>query len=965
MCRRIESRTSAHIHKYRLAQKRFRRKKEVMRKLSKKMALGLALTITVTALSPATAADAASKPAWKKATTSTTVGKKVTFQVKNVPAGGKVTFRSSKVKVAKITKKTTVKATVKALKKGKTVILAVVKNKKGKVVKTLKKTLTVKATTVPTATPKVTVTPNMPTVAPEVTPTLAPTKTPVTSNNYKNWALVITPKEKVITADGGDNTVLTFQIINTLTQTVDITANDITLDVAAYLGQLSNSSVVIKNGTATLVLNSVFSAKELEAKVTANISSQTNNATDLIGKVAGETTVKFAPIITTEDKEPKLVKAESDQADRVTLFFDREVTVEDFVIKNEATGTYKVTEQDGYNKQVFINNDVSKVQFSISQDDVAGKTVKYPIVGLKQVEDNKKALELLIHESKALDDNNEVTVVYKNKPCGINTEKSFHLTDAKNPYLTGVKAIGMKTVELKFSEAIPEMKNVSGASFTISTDKSLAVGKPVYGSFDPATGIDKRAVVLVPLGLDSQGKQEYFTSEQIKVAIANVVDYAGLSDLGKNITANADPKEEKITLDTTRPTIESVVVESPEQYRIIFNAPVIFSDSTSTKVTESAKRTEYFTKALQVKVGNKYVSVFDAYYKLNSDLALGENKVKPVLDKELKTFLKITKVSDREYVVELTQDWTKFYSTNTTLRDYYDDQYRFLFAADSVINDNNGLENPEQLIADLSYEGSPLKQKDTSSPQNPTILRTDDDNYFVAEFNEPLQFTNSDGKSYVTLKDGQVAQPANVVFVGTDKNGDNKTVKGKVMQYYDNAKKTDTKIKIEAIHVENNKSYTLQDFANQGYENWTMSLDGISDDVGNPTQTVTAAFTIKPQAGLFAIQEINAFTAETAADANYDYIDVTFSEGVSPSSAVLAISSWKLDGLALPVGATVDIIETSGTPKMGYYAIRFIIPKDKNAIKKNKSHILNVDKGITSLKGIALTGAFENKFVAK
>lgn len=339
-------------------------------KLSRTVAAGLACALVLS--SNPIDASAAKAPSWGKTVKTMTVGKKYTFTVKNKPAGGKVSFSSSKKAVATVT----AKGVVTAKSKGKTVIKAVVKNKKKKTVKTLKKTVTVNAkrvvatakptatpTTPTTPTPSTSTTPVVPTVVPEVTPTMAPTATPITSNNDKNWALVIDANDKTLIADGGDNTVLTFKMINTKTQKVDTSANDITLDVFSSFGQLSNTSVTIKNGTGTLVLNSEFSAKELTTKVTADISRQSNNGTDLVGKVSGETFITFEPFKISEDKSPKLVKAESDQADRVTVFFDREVSIDDFVVKNAATGTYKVV--DG--KQVFIANSANAPIFTISQ----------------------------------------------------------------------------------------------------------------------------------------------------------------------------------------------------------------------------------------------------------------------------------------------------------------------------------------------------------------------------------------------------------------------------------------------------------------------------------------------------------------------------------------------------------------------------------------------------------------------
>lgn len=941
------------------------------RKASRSMAALLAATMVVTA-SPIDA-SAAKAPAWKAKKTTMTEGQKYTFKVKNIPSKGKVKFSSSKVKVATVSSK----GVVKAKKAGKTVIKAVVMNKKNKKVKTLKVNLNVKAA-VPTVTPTATVvtTPSVepvatPTVVPSQGPTVAPTATPVISNNDKNWALVIEAKESSITADGGDNTVLTFKMINTTTQKADETANDITLNVTSSFGELSNETVTIKKGVGTLVLNSEFSAKELDCKIYADISRQSSNATDLVGKVTGETHVTFEPFKIAEDKNPKLVKAESDQADRVTLFFDREVKIEDFVVKNEATGTYSVVE----GKQVFLNTSATRPVFTVSQEDVNGKTVSYSIVGMAEVKNddgtrtNTKALQLILDENVALDDNNKVTVNYTNMPCGMDTKTTFILTDAKKPQFTAIEAIGMKKVKITFSEAIPEKNNSTNAGYTIN-GSTYSVGKVDYGTYNPATAEDNRSVVVLTLGKDDKLLQQYFKAGTAILGLTNVIDYAGITDLGKNIISNQN-KEFEIEEDANIPTAK-VTVESPEQYRIKFTGdknkeecPVVF---TKDKNKTQEDITTYFTKALKVKVGTKYVSMFDAVYTLAADLELGSEdgkKVKPVLDATLAKFLNVTKVSDSEYVVELTQDWTKFYTTSLTSRNFYNDAYQFVFEEDTIYNDNNGLTNLEDIVLDLNYEGSPMNQQDDSSPVVEGILRTDDDNYFAAKMSEPVQFTTTDGDSKnITLSEDQSAQPAKAEFKGTDENGEIVTFYGKVMGYYGNEKKTDTLVQLEAVYTDDKgNKYTIQQLVDLGYgTDWTVALTYVYDDVKNAAETKVARFEVQPTSGLFAIQDVTGVTAATSSTTS-DTITVRFTQGISDIADALDITRWKLDGYSFPENSVLEVIKDSGNAKVGYYSVRFTVPK--GTIRKGKSHVLNVDKGIKSIKENTLIGSYENKFVAQ
>lgn len=873
------------------------------------------------------------------------------------------------------------------MKKGTATVKAVVKNKKNKTVKTLTKKVTVKnPSSTPKPTPVVTpivtpiVTPNVtptivPTLAPTLQPSVVPTSTPIQSNNSKNWALVIEPKEKSITADGGDNTVLKFKMINTVTQKTDETANDITLAVTTSFGELSNPTVTINKGVGTLVLNSEFSAKELDCKVIADISRQSSNATDLIGKVVGETHITFEPFKTTEDTTPKLQKVESDQADRITLFFDREVEIKDFVKKNEATDTYQTEKTGDLIHQVFYNTTTNKPVFTVTQDDVNGQKVSYPIAGLAEARNDdgtrvsKKVLQLILDESVALDDNNVVDVSYVNAPCGINTNRSFKLTDAKKPEFTAIESIGMKKVKITFSEAIPARENQQKAGYTIN-GSNYTVGKVDYGKYNPATAEDGRSIVVLTLGNDDKKKQQYFKPGKAILGVTNVIDYAGITDIGKNIITNKTENFEVIE-DANIPTAK--VVESPEQYRVTFvgdkngkECPVYFTDDTKTAKIDPIV---FFSNALQVKVGNRYVSLLDTVKTIKPGLQLGSEegtKITPQILATLTSFLNVTKVSDSEYVVELNEDWTKFYTTSLNNRNYYNDLYKFVFEVDTVYNDNNGLLNENKIELDLNYEGSPLNTPDDSSPKVVAIHSTDDDRYFAAQMSEPVQFTTTGGDaSNITLSETQSSQPAKVEFKGLDANGEVFTFDGKLNGYYGNDKKGDTLLALEAIYTDkkDNNQYTIQQLVDRGYgTKWTLSLTYVYDDVKNAAETSTVSFEVLPSSGLFSISSVSGNTSATNGT-NNDIINVVFTEGISDIADALDITRWKLDGYAFPENSILEIIKDGGNSKVGYYSVRFTLPK--GTIRKGKSHILNVDKGIESIKGNVLVGSYENKFVAQ
>lgn len=838
---------------------------------------------------------------------------------------------------------------------------------------------------------------------------------PVASLDFKSstvteaWTLVIEPERDTITADGKDNMKVNFSLVDSATGLVDPNADEIVLELSTTYGNFQTTEVVMQDGKATAVLRSDSFPVTVNSKIHVEIMGTSNEYTFLKGTVSADKIVTMEAPNYSASGEAILTKAESGQADRITLYFDKEVTVASFVEYNKDTKEYKtewvpaseigwaatadlpnVVVKDGvvgYTRQKLINNKQSTVAFTVTQI-VNGKEVTYPVVGLNTVQDNPKALELVLHEAMPLNDNNKIYINYSNEKANISNKDEFTLTDVQTPKFVSATSEGLKRVVLKFDEPIPALVNQSkkvndifnvegGAYYTFKQEETT------WGIFNPATLEDTRNSVVLTLDKNKKtGEQQYFQEREgidnsdtynYQIAITDVVDYAGTNSGDKEnvIDANAD-NTFKVTGDIRRPEA-TVIAESPEQYRISFNCPVTF-------VAENGETlANIFQKAFMVDNGDKtgYVSVFkNGSYEVDPVAKIfGDKEVVPTLDDTKQAFFNVTSIRDGkivadgqpadEFVVELTQDWSKVYKTSTSNKSYYNDKFQFEFDKQTVINDDNGWKN-NLITLSLNYgasttvKESPMNKNDVNSPAILDIQETSENEFFTAVMNEPIQYNNNanvivdstNTYSEITPKLNDVT----VQVQGKDPAGKAYTFNGTCLGYDRDAdtRKTDTMLKLKIV---DEKGRTLQDLVDDGYDNeWRLILHYPYDDVLNSTDTVYKDFTVEPsEENVFQIKEVTGIVGTAS-----DWVVVEFTKGVSTNGAALKPASWTLNGTKLS-SAPMKVVQDSGTMITGYRTIT--IKLDKGTLTAGKSTVLGVDQTITSALGIELTGDHEITFV--
>lgn len=739
------------------------------------------------------------------------------------------------------------------------------------------------------------------------------------------YTLKVEPKDATLTANGGDNTVVSFQLLDVNGQ-IDKNADDIVLEISTTFGNLANSRVTVQNGVGQVVLASEFSTKEVIAKLKSQVIEASGDYKDLIGKIAGESEVRFLPSGAEFDIDAiTFSKAESNQADRVVLTFDKAVAPQTFVLTNK-DGSFKT---DGV-AQIFKD----KVNFTVTQD---GKSRK--IVGVRSVGENAKAIEVILAKEDALKDNAEVTV---EATLGTtNNKDTFILTDARQPEVTSVNPEGLKTLKLKFSESI------SDGTFKIdgiwSEDKEFAVK---FGEFDPKTGIDYRDTAEITLlkyavgteGYDAEknaGKQRYFAAGSHSLTVTNLKDFAGETDKANVSTSQGLTFE--IKADENAPKAE-VAVESPEQIRVTFDKEVeytadlekLFADAFEIYDTKQAK-------FVPVQVGNVF-------------------KKKPAFT---------VKQYSNEFVVELTDDWTNLLADSKDA--YYNYKFQFNLEAGAFTNASNGVESAN-IVLNLNQVGSPLNNADNNSPQISDILPTLHQETYKVVMTEPVKLTNAAGKGLdendtVATTQTNGLPTVQVEFQGKDKDGKNVVIPGTVDAY------ADLDGADSSFYVSTNGE-TLQGLVNSGYSSsWKVVVKSISDDIGNTAATLTKDFVVEPEVALnvfeiiakqngYASHEVVAY--DLTGEDSKDRIEVTFTKGVVNTGGINDLTSpanWTLNGSKLTNVATIEVADVNGDTKDGYEKVIITFNDDK-ALKAT-SNTIAVNKSIVSKDGTKLTGVYE------
>ncbi|MGG6433286.1 S-layer homology domain-containing protein [Anoxybacillus sp. D401a] len=717
---------------------------------------------------------------------------------------------------------------------------------------------------------------------------------------------IVTTKDAVLKSDGASTTLVTFELRDAAGNVLK-DAKNVEVAFTSTFGKFAEKRVTVQNGVATVL----FTSEALTSDKVAEITAQVVEASDKtqIGLKA-VTSIILSPNPSNVDitTGAMMTEAEAFQADRVVVYFNKPVKVDDFIQGGTGASAFAVN----------TNKADVKVYDQVSNNGTGG--ILKSVRGLAPVPGNDRALYVILEKSSALTDNTNIKVEFTDKrgTVAVPSTKVFKLTDARQPAMLNVVREGLKTIKVEFSEPVDETTAKDPKNWVVDgkllSDNVYGVGTSKaqisVGDFDLKTGSDTRHVVTITLGKDADGKQIYFKPGKHSVQAANIGDWA--YDTDKSNVMNTQTLEFDIPEDNTVPTA-TVEVQSPEQYLLVFDKEL---NETVASIQSALELQKYNAQT------GKWEKVSDPGFV-------------------------VTQMSDAKYLVELTKDWTEVYNTAGTNKNYYNDQYRLFIDKDKVSAAANGKKNAEIALT----LGGAMTAPDFTSPSIVNIEQKD--GLYHVTMSEPVKIpgVNNEGN---TLAQGQMNVPMPTAeFVKKDKS---ETVPATVISGFADAED-------RVIKVSPSKELS-------GGE-WTLVVRSISDDVGNTAPSATKDFTVDKPVAKTAFKVVWAaanFEESLDIDAvdsdlQYDYVFVKFSKPIATTGDfknVLKTANYTLNGKELPTGTQI-LANIKDFDDKDDYIDSITIKLPQGAITKPETTVINVSQYLESADGEVITNPGEKK----
>lgn len=687
------------------------------------------------------------------------------------------------------------------------------------------------------------------------------------------WQLLFNPvleiKDSILKADGISQTTVKFKVYDTTGQLLtDI--GDVEVAFTTTFGSFATNRVTMQNGVATNLFRSETLVTKQNALITATIVEAANK--NLIGvKAEGYIVLDPNPESNVDQTVgASLTEIQASQADRVILYFNKDVTPEKYAVP----GT----------KYVIAQNKAAVSVYSVVNNVEIPKNVK----GLLPVPGNSKALMLLLDvdddvygSGNALVDNAQVKVTFEDRTGSIPvlSTKYCVITDARKPSMLGVAREGLNTVKVIFSEAVErgsaeDKQNWVIDGIPLSNTTAWGDATVSVGTFNTTTGEDTRHVVTIKLGTD-----KYFTPGTHTIQGARIQDWAGLTDPGANVM-ETQTLDFTVPEDNTKPTA-TIDVQSPEQWVISFD-----KELSDTLAPNELKMQKWNSST------GTWEDVSDKVYFVDTptgSAGIGRQEIR------------VTKINTTTYKLEAVVDWTCYYDTSGTKTNYYNDKYRIVINAGAVKAAANGKTNDEIILT----LGGPMLTPDVTSPSIVDIEPVDADRdgipeYYKVTMSEPVK--GFDGLP--TLAQNQPSLPIPTAqFIKADNSKTvNATIDSTALDKFDKVIRVTPETPLDA-------------------GDWMIVVRSISDDVGNTAASATKNFTVAAQQiaptafrvlwvaadcdGDKIVNEIGQ-EAEDTTDP-YDYIYIKFSKPIKLDSenSALRVANYVLDGMQLPTGTQI------------------------------------------------------------
>lgn len=809
------------------------------------------------------------------------------------------------------------------------------------------------------------------------------------------YPMTLEAKDKVLKSDGQSQTVVTFKITDA--NGTPISDKGVEVAFTASLGKFAEQRVSIQNGEATVMYTSEALMETQTAALTATVVESSDNK-ELMGLTTSSS------IMLTPNPEALgdtsigaiITSATAPTADRIIAYFNKEVKAEDF---RTASGRldkskFECTVQSG------IDNGFAYVD-GVSNDP--------KVVGILDVPE-ENALQLLL--DVPMIDNTNVKVEFENKTksSALVSAKNtvyFKLTDAHQPSALSAAGDGLRKVTVNFSEAVlptslASDKNGDATMFAADNVANYLIdGRPLsdydvvksdpdsegedstnskvkktsskndstksksdnkgsikVGSYDK--GKDNRNIVTIELG-----KNHYLAPGTHSLSVSNVGDWAAKTDRERNIV-NTQSFDFEVQSNDVVPTFE-VEEQSPEQWLVKFNADIDLVNDGDTLRTPDSYKHEASILKLQQNINGTWVDISDG----NNG---GKNPIR------------VSQVDDsRNYVVEVTRDWTDVYDTTGTRLNYFNHELRLHIDANKIVNVAN---NKQNSAIDINLNGTIMKSPDVVSPVIGEIVQAEDesgnlvDSYNVT-MSEPVKLTDgSDGAvgangEGLTPSQRQQAQGGTTNNTAVDRQG----VPMPSAQFIktDNGQTVEGLISEEAFIDAYDETINIAPESPLSAGEWRLVISSISDDYGNTASTVAETINVTRETTTSDFKIVWAAVQSSKGgnllnDIEYDvnrigktngrFIFVKFNKPVTMTGNSMnagVTGNYTINGATLPTGTQIraNILGYDDHDNVTD-SITIILPEG-NAYSNSrfnvdaKNAMLNVSRAITSTTGETLS----------
>ncbi len=722
-----------------------------------------------------------------------------------------------------------------------------------------------------------------------------------------------------------------------------------------------------------------------------------------------------------DNKSDKVANGLNQQDNKFPLKF--EMYIKDRV--NETDTAYPGATYSNGEPIFTADNKVMGLNGSVNQEiDITHRDV----VDIVAVPNNDRALTFVLAnnkakgsgENKVFTDNSKFLVTFIDRHVSQTAEGrcANYISDTTIPSVMTVKQDSMKSILVKFDQPIysaadwetanntnvttskeltklisalnPENYAIDGKRLDQRWSRTISIGNRSYFGDAGTVKIElvnntSRDEVRIILGKDGN-QQCYFDAGAHVIQISNVGDHAALTETGTNNRITTKNFDFTIADNKTAPNF-TVTALSPEQFRLTFNAEI--AELQGIAVGQEFDANALLGLQLQFKDTILDSSNVDPAHR--QEIAMSgfrDVTAADVLGSGNDQFqrmglgqgIKCTRIENdadgnHQIKVEVTRDWTQLDNYRYNRKNYFNYELRFWIPnvnGKKITNAANGLTSTE---IGKNITGDVIKQMDITTPVIQDITQITEGKEYKVTFSEPIQANNN------TLADATNNYYAHAFTPAYNPTLERDIEIGTMTaEFYDKNTKLSYPARIsgwadledQSIYVQPDPSKVTNGELPKG-GNYTLIVRGVSDDVGNTSNTLTKDFSTAAAASDFKVLSIladgnyqNSNGIEQLdgvyRDGNPDAIYVEFSKQYMSApimDSVLNTQNWTINGASLPVGSTIisGIAPVGNQGKKGFGShsgVTIYLPD--NTLTNINATLIKIGTNVKAQDGTSITG---------